>query len=385
VLANGEAARETLPVFPTKGNITYAENLLKTIRREIADGSFEYAKHFPDSPRALAHERSDTFGTFCDLWLQSKGGHASTTLTQYTNAVEIWKTMFGESTPIRTLTHSKLAAAIGSQPWASPGLKNNYLICLRGAFKLAARDLKFDNPMDGIKNSRDQDPPPDPLSLEEMNRVTAEMRKSCDPRIWAYFEFAFMTGLRPEELIALRWKDVDWKHETLRVERAKVDGEIKPIKTFNVRDVDLVDRALAALETMKNWTYRPEEENWEEVEIFQSPTTGVAFANERSQRDNYWTPILKRLRIRRRRAYQTRHTYATTALMAGANPSYISRQLGHKSPEMVFKVYAKWIEGADRGREKAKVEASVGAAAGPVARNFSPEFPQRFRRASIKA
>lgn len=103
------------------------------------------------------------------------------------------------------------------------------------------------------------------------------------------------------------------------------------------------------------------------------------------QRDNYWTPILKRLRIRRRRVYQTRHPFATTALMAGVNPSYISRQLGHKSPETVFKVYAKWIDGADRGREKAKLEASVGKAEPARAPSISPEFPQRVRGTSKKA
>jgi hypothetical protein len=61
--------------------------------------------------------------------------------------------------------------------------------------------------------------------------------------------------------------------------------------------------------------------------------------------------------IRNRRAYQTRHTYATTALMAGVNPTYISRQLGHANAKMLFTVYAKWIDSADRGREKAKMEA----------------------------
>ncbi|WP_019703415.1 hypothetical protein [Paracidovorax oryzae] len=43
-------------------------------------------------------------------------------------------------------------------------------------------------------------------------------------------------------------------------------------------------------------------------------------------------------------------------LSAGANPAYIARQMGHKNAEMRFTVYAKWIDGADRGRKKAKIE-----------------------------
>ncbi len=38
--------------------------------------------------------------------------------------------------------------------------------------------------------------------------------------------------------------------------------------------------------------------------------------------------------------------------MAGVNPAYIARQMGHKNAQMLFRVYAKWIDGADGGRER---------------------------------
>ena len=53
------------------------------------------------------------------------------------------------------------------------------------------------------------------------------------------------------------------------------------------------------------------------------------------------------------------NTYAAQALMAGANPAYIVRQLGHSMAQMVFKVYARWLDGADWGREAAKLEAAL--------------------------
>ena len=87
--------------------------------------------------------------------------------------------------------------------------------------------------------------------------------------------------------------------------------------------------------------------------------TGRPWHDERSQRDTFWRPALRVCGIRWRRAYQTRHTYATNALAAGVNPTYIARQMGHKNAKMLFTVYAKWIDGADRGREKAKLEAAL--------------------------
>ena len=83
------------------------------------------------------------------------------------------------------------------------------------------------------------------------------------------------------------------------------------------------------------------------MDLFENPVTGRAWHDERSQRD-HWTPTLKRLGIRRRRAYCTRHTYCTAALMAGLNPAYIAGRAGH-SVKMLLEVYARWIPGADAG------------------------------------
>ncbi len=90
--------------------------------------------------------------------------------------------------------------------------------------------------------------------------------------------------------------------------------------------------------------------------IFENPGTDRSWHDERSQRDTFWRPALRRAGIRWRRPYQTRHTYAANALAAGVNPACIARQMGHKNAKMLFTVYAKWIDGADRGREKAKLE-----------------------------
>ncbi|SDX33704.1 Phage integrase family protein [Collimonas sp. OK242] len=149
--------------------------------------------------------------------------------------------------------------------------------------------------------------------------VSPRMYRAHSFRLANYFEFAFMTGMRPEELIALRWGDVD-----------------------------LVDRAIAVLHAQKAFTYM------KSAEIFENPVTVKPWHDERSQRDHYWKPTLKSLGSRAHRTYQTRHAYATTALMAGVNPTYISLQLGHANAKMPFTVYAKWIDSADAAGRKQK-------------------------------
>lgn len=360
---DGKWQRVRLALPPTPANIRYAEKLVDRMRKAIARGTFDWAEYFPDSPQAKKSKPAHSFGQWCTLWLETKGRLAKNTLSQYTNALEVWQGLLGADASMESLTHAVVAAKVGKTPWKSAKLLNNYLIPLRGVFTLAGRELDLGNPMEGIENSKHQAQPPDPLSQHEMEQVLAHMRQHFDIRVWAYFEMAFITGMRPEELIELRWGDVDWSTSTIRVQRARTAGEVKPLKTYNVRDVDLMARAVAALEAMKPWTMVGSNDKTDQElgrRIFESPVTGKAWHDERSQRDTFWRPALRACGIRWRRAYQTRHTYATNALAAGANPAYIARQMGHKNAKMLFSVYAKWIDGADRGREKAKIEAMLG-------------------------
>ncbi|MCF7530875.1 hypothetical protein [Pseudomonas petrae] len=56
----------------------------------------------------------------------------------------------------------------------------------------------------------------------------------------------------------------------------------------------------------------------------------------------YWLSALRKLGIRQRRMYDTRHTYATMCLMSGVNPAFIAAQLGH-SVLVLLSTYAKWV------------------------------------------
>ena len=62
----------------------------------------------------------------------------------------------------------------------------------------------FHNPMIGVKNLKVVRKMPDPLSPNERDQVLADMQKRYDDRVWAYFSFAFYTGMRPEEMIAMQ-------------------------------------------------------------------------------------------------------------------------------------------------------------------------------------
>jgi integrase len=58
-----------------------------------------------------------------------------------------------------------------------------------------------------------------------------------------------------------------------------------------------------------------------------------------------------------------RHTYASLLISAGLNVVYVSRQLGHASPDITLKVYAHLFEEAEHAKQaSAALEAVLGKA-----------------------
>jgi integrase len=57
-----------------------------------------------------------------------------------------------------------------------------------------------------------------------------------------------------------------------------------------------------------------------------------------------WNTIQRRVKIRQRRPYQSRHTYACWCLTARGNLAFIAKQMGHKDYTMLVEVYARWMD-----------------------------------------
>jgi integrase len=164
----------------------------------------------------------------------------------------------------------------------------------------------------------------------------------------------FFTGLRTSEAISLKWGGVDFAKKEFKVDGANVyDEETDTTKTGVERTVKLNSLALEALTRQKAHTFLAG------GHIFHDPKTGDPWAYSKiTDVRGHWQTTLKRCGIRYRRPYNMHRTYATAGLMAGANPAFLSKQLGH-SLKMFFNVYADWINGNDNDREMAKIEASL--------------------------
>lgn len=347
----GAECRETLKLAHTKANIKYAERLRGEILNAIEVGTFSYAKYFPDSPQLKKLGLQPTRGLVTvgelleDQFRAYEGTVAPSTLKVYRrNYVTHLKPQWHD-TLLRDLTPAALRAWLATLTCKARTARQ-ILVPLRSALDGAVNDdLIEDNPLERVKLkkifSRDSykvDFLTDPFSAEEITAILG----ACDGQERNVWQFAFATGMRPSEYIALQWGSIDWIKFTAKVERARVLGETSDnTKTHaGKRLVDLRKGAFDALMAQKQYSALAN------GLIFLDPTHGRGW-NNTGRLHKQWIGILIRAGVRYRNPYQTRHTFASTLLSTGENPMYVAKQLGHTDTTMITRTYGRWLEQDD--------------------------------------
>jgi len=347
----GVRCRETLKIPPTPANLRYAKNMRGAILHDIAHNTFDYAKYFPSSKRVIlfgSRVVRTTVREAMESYLTSmRRTLAASTMQEYESSLRAITDTLGDIL-ITSLTTSDVRNFIGIQKCGNKRI-NNILVPLRGMLKDAHADGLIDrNPMDRIRNLPRTKHNPDPLPKEEINKILSVLPDQAADLIC----FAVWTGLRTGELLALQWDDIDWHRKTVRVCKNMIKGVVKdrPKTDSSFRDVDLLPPAIDALMAQKAYTFLAD------YRIFHTPNMNEPYISDQQIRRGFWKYALKKSGLRYRPPYQTRHTYASMMLSAGANPMWVAKQMGHADWGMIRKVYGKWIpqevSEADRISEK---------------------------------
>jgi integrase len=94
--------------------------------------------------------------------------------------------------------------------WRSMKTRSKALIRFCGIFDLAVQEGGITmNPVLRVKRIKSQRPMPGPSELSEVDSILDWLCRNRDQQYWNYFEFAFFSGLRTSEQIALTWSDID--------------------------------------------------------------------------------------------------------------------------------------------------------------------------------
>ena len=175
-----------------------------------------------------------------------------------------------------------------------------------------------------------------PFTPDEINLILEQVREDFRD----YFLVRFFTGLRTGEIDGLKWKYVDFDKRLIRVRETIVAGREEYTKNdFSQRDVQMTEPVYEALRRMQLRTAHYDY-------VFCNGLGQPLDHNNVTKR--VWYPLLRRLGLRKRNPYQTRHTAATLWLAAGEAPEWIARQMGHSNTEMLFRNYSRYVPNLTR-------------------------------------
>lgn len=222
----------------------------------------------------------------------------------------------------------------------------------------------------------------DPFNATEIAAILAACDRIEDRCL---FQAAFSTGLRTGELIALKWEHIDWLQGLVHVQDNVVAAEVgtveKTTKTDAEREIPILPGLRTALDSMKPISLMLKMGGY----VF-TPDGKGRWRDDHQIRGR-WKIVLRRAGVRYRNPYQTRHTFASTLLMAGEPELLVAKLLGHTTVEMVRRHYGKYIKqpggiklrseyrelGADLGQGSAKNGANLGQDATPKLSLITPK------------
>ncbi|USH04091.1 site-specific integrase [Grimontia kaedaensis] len=361
----GERCRESLGCPDTPKNIKLAGEKRAAICHAIRNGTFNYAEQFPASKRAILDTTTKTLTVrqLFQQWLELKSADTTpATLKNYISRLSAALVILGEDNRVSELRQKDLLTL--RKYWMEtrkPRTVNTYMNTIKSVFGYAILNEFCDQRvLRGIKELKSPRTIPNPLSQDEFTRLIDACKNQQDNNL---FTFAVYSGIRHGELMALSWDDVDLTMGTVKICRnITLEGEFKVPKTASgERIINLLQPALDALIRQRELTcmFRPLKIRVRQRDTFtfENQTIRPVFspkvnATRPDVGDYYfntaihdkWRGIVRRAGILYRRPYQTRHTYACWMLSAGANPTFIAKQMGHSSAKEIYQTYGDWVE-----------------------------------------
>jgi integrase len=248
---------------------------------------------------------------------------------------------------ITTREVNEVLAAV-SATGASASTVNKYRAVISAVFNHGCKPATFalpDNPVSGADKRREPSPGAlvfySPTEIEAIARALAEgrhrdaafpavtdgertARQAEDNQDAAIIRVAAYAGLRQGELLALRWRDVDFAGSALTVARAMSAGIESSTKSGRVRRVPLADQAAAALDHLSRRDRFTAPGEFVFCNVLGRPLDGSAL--RRRYRRAQVAADARPLRF-----HDLRHTFGSLLAARGVDVVTIQEAMGHSA------------------------------------------------------
>ncbi len=358
--------KKTTGLTATKANLVVASKKLASIELDISSGLFDvdertfWQKHFPTNNEFLSD--SFTVVAYFKRYKIIKDGLLSySSMSKIDSCLSWLKRNNFANKSLKSITSNEIEI-LRNKTLAT--LKDSTVKEYMNTFKAVLEEALNENvirinPFIKVRKVKiDRDPTEEedvfPFDQSELARLlkVVHIDQTRD-----MIEFLAWTGMRPGEMKALAWEDVDLEKGLIKV-RYNINrkGQLKPPKTSaGIRTIEAMPKAIEVLKRQRSKTFMLPSINetvhlkFKKVKsvnrrrIFLSRANKPFIRPELNTVQYTWANWLRQAKLIHRPPYQLRHTFASQMLTAGAEPMWLAKQLGHSDWGMIRKIYGKWI------------------------------------------
>lgn len=355
-------ARLTLPDGRRKA--LYAKTRQEAARKLTA------ALRARDTGLTASGDERQTFGRFLAAWLETiRPAVKPKTFTRYELAVRIHITPALGTVKLAKLSAHQLQTLYGAK--LSAGLAAGTVAHLHAVIH---RALDHAERLDLVpRNVADRVTAPRPAHHEmrifSQEQAQTLLRGVEGDALEAAYVLALTIGLRQGELLALRWRDVNFDTATLRIEhtlhfdKGGVWRLASPKTERSRRTVELPPMAIDALRTHRRRQIADRlamGDVWQDHDFVFCSAIGEPLRGTHLL-ERHFLPLLKELGLPKARWHDLRHTCVSLAIAQGVQVNMISQMIGHSSTSMTSDVYAHILPGMGKAAALAMEHALRGS------------------------
>lgn len=210
-------------------------------------------------------------------------------------------------------------------------------------------ELMKKNPMKKVilpKIERDNKKFDNFYSKDELNTFLNDA-KGYNFRYFMFFRLLAYSGMRKGECLALKWSDIDFKNNTIDINKSLASGEnnrlyLSPCKTSN--SVRTLDMDTETMHYLKEWRTKQQKEMLKLGLNFLS-NDNLVFANSEgnytvlSKPQRWDNAICKKFGLRHIKVHGFRHTHASLLFDAGVSMKDVKDRLGHSDITTTMNIY----------------------------------------------
>ncbi|NBJ45800.1 site-specific integrase [Enterococcus faecalis] len=224
---------------------------------------------------------------------------------------------------------------------------NMIIIHLQKLFNVAMKEgLSYENPCNQIDKLKVQKKEINFWTLDEFTTFISHIDKN-KPFLKVFYQFAFFTGMRAGEMIALTWSDIDFYNQTVRINKSAklINGNYVTTtpKTESSNRYITINTKITSM--LKKWQEIQPKLLIDNFQNIDSDKLLVFQYNEKHPSSDYYSKQIKKIiakndfNLKPIRLHDFRHSHVALLIHNNEKNTTIKERLGHSSITTTIDTY----------------------------------------------